>query len=58
MASRAIFLLILTAIIAVGYCMRQQAVAVKGKLLCGSAPAKNVRVKLWEEDTGSFSIVI
>uniref|UniRef100_A0A0R3RYS4 Transthyretin-like family protein n=1 Tax=Elaeophora elaphi TaxID=1147741 RepID=A0A0R3RYS4_9BILA len=32
--------------------MRQQAVAIKGKLLCGSAPARNVRVKLWEEDSG------
>ncbi|KAM3717821.1 Transthyretin-like protein [Dirofilaria immitis] len=32
--------------------VRQQAVAIKGKLLCGSAPARNVRVKLWEEDSG------
>ncbi len=33
-------------------CFRQQAVAVKGKLMCGTAPAVNVRVKLWEEDDG------
>ncbi|KAK0409729.1 hypothetical protein QR680_004719 [Steinernema hermaphroditum] len=32
--------------------MRQQSYAVKGKLLCGTAPAGNVRVKLWEEDSG------
>lgn len=32
--------------------VRHQAVAIKGKLLCGAAPARNVRVKLWEEDTG------
>uniref|UniRef100_A0AC34FB92 Uncharacterized protein n=1 Tax=Panagrolaimus sp. ES5 TaxID=591445 RepID=A0AC34FB92_9BILA len=32
--------------------LRHQSVAVKGKLLCGSAPAKNVRVKLWDEDGG------
>lgn len=34
--------------------VRQQAVAVKGKLLCGSSPARNTRVKLWDEDTGNF----
>ncbi|CAJ76932.1 Transthyretin-like family protein [Caenorhabditis elegans] len=32
--------------------MRDQSIAVKGKLLCGTSPAKNVRVKLWEEDSG------
>uniref|UniRef100_A0A1I7ZC89 Transthyretin-like family protein n=1 Tax=Steinernema glaseri TaxID=37863 RepID=A0A1I7ZC89_9BILA len=32
--------------------VRQQAYAVKGKLLCGTAPAGNVRIKLWEEDSG------
>uniref|UniRef100_A0A915PUL4 Transthyretin-like family protein n=1 Tax=Setaria digitata TaxID=48799 RepID=A0A915PUL4_9BILA len=32
--------------------VRQQAVSVKGKLLCGNSPARNVRVKLWEEDSG------
>lgn len=35
--------------------LRQQAVAIKGKLLCGSAAARNVRVKLWDEDSGNFS---
>ncbi|VDO63870.1 unnamed protein product [Heligmosomoides polygyrus] len=30
--------------------MREQSIAVKGTLLCGSKPANNVRVKLWEED--------
>ncbi|VDO99970.1 unnamed protein product [Heligmosomoides polygyrus] len=33
-------------------CMRDQSYAVRGKLMCGPKPAANVRVKLWEEDTG------
>ncbi|PIO62160.1 Transthyretin-like family protein [Teladorsagia circumcincta] len=32
--------------------MREQSIAVKGRLLCGEQPAANVRVKLWEEDSG------
>ncbi|KAF7635214.1 hypothetical protein Mgra_00005329 [Meloidogyne graminicola] len=32
--------------------MRQQAVAVKGILLCGNRPAAGVKVKLWDEDDG------
>ncbi|CAJ0589919.1 unnamed protein product [Cylicocyclus nassatus] len=32
--------------------MRDQSIAVKGKLLCGNGPAKNVRVKLYDLDTG------
>ena len=32
--------------------VREQSIAVKGRLLCGSAPAKNTRVKLFDEDTG------
>uniref|UniRef100_A0A0K0FQP8 Transthyretin-like family protein n=1 Tax=Strongyloides venezuelensis TaxID=75913 RepID=A0A0K0FQP8_STRVS len=32
--------------------MRQQAVGVKGKLLCGSKPASGVKIKLWDEDEG------
>ena len=32
--------------------LRHQSVGVKGILLCGNAPAKNVRVKLWDEDSG------
>ncbi|CAG9540790.1 unnamed protein product [Cercopithifilaria johnstoni] len=31
---------------------RTQSIAVRGRLMCGSNPASNVRVKLWEEDTG------
>ncbi|KAL3118234.1 hypothetical protein niasHT_004116 [Heterodera trifolii] len=31
---------------------RTQSVAVKGRLLCGTAPARNVRVKLYDEDAG------
>lgn len=59
----ALFLLGLVALTAA---MRDQSIAVKvglrlqnhkkgylqGKLLCGEKPAANVRVKLWEEDTG------
>ena len=32
--------------------MRQQAVAVRGILLCGARPASGVHVKLWDEDDG------
>ncbi|WKY10085.1 hypothetical protein Q1695_002437 [Nippostrongylus brasiliensis] len=32
--------------------VREQSIAVKGRLLCGEQPAANVRVKLWEEDSG------
>ncbi|GMR58528.1 hypothetical protein PMAYCL1PPCAC_28723, partial [Pristionchus mayeri] len=32
--------------------MRDQSIAVTGKLMCGPKPANQVRVKLWEEDSG------
>ncbi|EPB72983.1 Transthyretin-like family protein [Ancylostoma ceylanicum] len=32
--------------------MRQQAVAVTGRLMCGNRPAAGVKVKLWDEDDG------
>ncbi|KHJ88351.1 Transthyretin-like family protein [Oesophagostomum dentatum] len=32
--------------------LRQQAVGVYGRLLCGDKPASGVKVKLWDEDTG------
>ncbi|PAV63084.1 hypothetical protein WR25_17327 [Diploscapter pachys] len=32
--------------------MRQQAVAVKGTLLCGNRPASGVKVKIFDEDDG------
>ena len=32
--------------------VREQAIAVRGYLKCGDAPARNVRVKLWDEDSG------
>ncbi|CAB3396481.1 unnamed protein product [Caenorhabditis bovis] len=44
--------LLLVALIGLTAAMRDQSIAVKGKLLCGTKPAANVRVKLWEEDTG------
>ncbi|KIH59531.1 Transthyretin-like family protein [Ancylostoma duodenale] len=45
---------VLTLVLLTGACygMRDQSIAVRGKLLCGAKPASNVRVKLWEEDTG------
>ncbi|KHJ91346.1 Transthyretin-like family protein [Oesophagostomum dentatum] len=30
--------------------IRQQSVAVSGRLMCGNQPAAGVRVKLWDED--------
>ncbi|KAK6756033.1 hypothetical protein RB195_014430 [Necator americanus] len=45
---------ILTLVVLLGIChaMRDQSIAIRGKLICGAKPASNVRVKLWEEDTG------
>lgn len=34
------------------YAVRTQSIAVKGRLKCGDAPARNVRVKLFDEDSG------
>ena len=45
-------LLAIFALFGVALGMRQQAVAVKGILLCGSKPAHGVQVKLWDEDEG------
>ncbi|RCN30127.1 Transthyretin-like family protein [Ancylostoma caninum] len=44
--------LLLLALVPVCVSVREQSIAVKGRLLCGDQPAANVRVKLWEEDTG------
>ncbi|CAA98286.1 Transthyretin-like protein 46 [Caenorhabditis elegans] len=43
---------LLIALLGLTAAMRDQSIAVKGRLLCGNGPAANVRVKLWEEDTG------
>jgi len=48
-----LFLLILFYFINNSFAVRTQSVAVKGKLLCGQAPARNVRVKLFDEDSGN-----
>ncbi|GMT09109.1 hypothetical protein PFISCL1PPCAC_406, partial [Pristionchus fissidentatus] len=32
--------------------LRDQSIAVTGTLLCGGKPASEVRIKLWEEDSG------
>ncbi|CAJ0589921.1 unnamed protein product [Cylicocyclus nassatus] len=42
----------LLVLIAACYGMRDQSYAIRGKLMCGAKPAANVRVKLWEEDSG------
>ncbi|KHN87638.1 Transthyretin-like protein 46 [Toxocara canis] len=47
--------LVLLLLVSLSLCnasIRDQSIAVKGKLICGSAPAANVRVKLWDEDGG------
>ncbi|CAD6192641.1 unnamed protein product [Caenorhabditis auriculariae] len=44
--------LLLATLLTVTLAMRDQSVAIKGKLRCGDKPAANVRVKLWEEDSG------
>ncbi|KAK6756073.1 hypothetical protein RB195_014453 [Necator americanus] len=45
--------LVALALIGVALAMRDQSIAVRGKLMCGPKPASNVRVKLWEEDSGT-----
>ncbi|CAI4226739.1 unnamed protein product [Auanema sp. JU1783] len=45
-------LLILIALFGMTVAMRQQAVGIKGKLMCGPQPASGVKVKLWDEDDG------
>ncbi|KAK6046220.1 Transthyretin-like family protein [Cooperia oncophora] len=44
--------LVLIALFGCCLAMRQQSVAIKGKLVCGPRPASGVSVKLWEEDDG------
>ncbi|KAK6048664.1 Transthyretin-like family protein, partial [Cooperia oncophora] len=45
-------LLALLQLVIVCEAFRTQSVAVKGRLMCGSQPAANVRVKLLDEDQG------
>uniref|UniRef100_A0A0K0DEG2 Transthyretin-like family protein n=1 Tax=Angiostrongylus cantonensis TaxID=6313 RepID=A0A0K0DEG2_ANGCA len=40
------------ALLAMCTALREQSYAVKGRLICGAAPAANVRVKLYDTDTG------
>ncbi|CAJ0582599.1 unnamed protein product, partial [Mesorhabditis spiculigera] len=44
--------LIALALFGLTLAMRDQSIAVKGRLVCGPKAAANVRVKLWEEDSG------
>uniref|UniRef100_A0A1I7ZBH8 Transthyretin-like family protein n=1 Tax=Steinernema glaseri TaxID=37863 RepID=A0A1I7ZBH8_9BILA len=44
--------LVLLALVGLSVAMRQQAVACKGRLMCGNKPASGVKVKLWDEDDG------
>ncbi|GMS79620.1 hypothetical protein PENTCL1PPCAC_1795, partial [Pristionchus entomophagus] len=45
-------LVLVFALVGCSLAMRQQAVGVEGKLMCGQKPAVGVKVKLWEEDSG------
>ncbi|PAV83888.1 hypothetical protein WR25_14479 [Diploscapter pachys] len=45
-------LLVCLGIISCAFAMRQQAIAVKGTLLCGNRPASGVEVKIFDEDDG------
>ncbi|CAD6199851.1 unnamed protein product [Caenorhabditis auriculariae] len=45
-------LILVVCILGAALAMRDQSIAVKGQLLCGNKPASNVRIKLWEEDSG------
>ncbi|GMT07450.1 hypothetical protein PENTCL1PPCAC_29624, partial [Pristionchus entomophagus] len=50
--SRIYSLLLLLSLITLSKAFRTQAVAVKGKLMCGDKPAVGVLVKLFDEDDG------
>ena len=45
-------LLILFIFLTTALAFRKQSVAVKGRLMCGSVPARGVLVKLFDEDDG------
>ncbi|ETN83375.1 hypothetical protein RB195_014433 [Necator americanus] len=45
-------LLIIFALAICSSSIRQQSVAVSGRLMCGDRPAAGVKVKLWDEDDG------
>uniref|UniRef100_A0A0K0DEG6 Transthyretin-like family protein n=1 Tax=Angiostrongylus cantonensis TaxID=6313 RepID=A0A0K0DEG6_ANGCA len=49
-------LIALLALLGCCFAMRQQSVAVTGKLRCGTSPASGVSVKLWDEDDGDLGI--
>lgn len=40
------------AVLSVCNAVRDQSIAVRGRLLCGTTPAANIRVKLIDTDTG------
>ncbi|PIO72139.1 Transthyretin-like family protein [Teladorsagia circumcincta] len=44
--------IVLIALIGCCLAIRQQSVAITGKLRCGAGPASGVLVKLWDEDDG------
>ncbi|EGT43837.1 hypothetical protein CAEBREN_00352 [Caenorhabditis brenneri] len=46
--------ILLVLLIEIVAAMRYQSIAVKGKLLCGTKPANQVQVKLWENSIGPF----
>ncbi|KAF8387376.1 hypothetical protein PRIPAC_76518, partial [Pristionchus pacificus] len=50
--SRMKSLLILLLLAVSSLAMRQQAVGVEGRVMCGMKPAEGVHVKLWDEDSG------
>uniref|UniRef100_A0A914XCM6 Uncharacterized protein n=1 Tax=Plectus sambesii TaxID=2011161 RepID=A0A914XCM6_9BILA len=47
-----IALCVLCAVVSTALAMRKQGVGVKGKLRCGAEPLRNVKVKIFDEDSG------
>jgi len=46
------FALLLVLLVGYSTAMRQQSAGVTGRLFCGANPASNIRVKLFDKDTG------